>query len=162
MRARLILCVMMLVITKTGCGQVKNLQVERSIQLKIEAIALKLTNNEVGRIDVLQIPARILTRTRITPEMLERQFHYKLTIRDLRGGAYQDSIANAVKSITVQRATEIPDVRWGVVFYGKDDSRIGALYLDKSGFSGVVDYDPVSFRGDLFKWLDGNFSRCFR
>ena len=65
--------------------------------------------------------------------MLEKQFHYKLTIRDIRGGAHQDKLIEAMKSLAVQAEGEMTDIRWGIVFYGLDESRVGALYFDKSG-----------------------------
>ena len=47
----------------------------------------KLANNEIPETEILQIPPRILTRVRITPETIESQFYYKLIIRDVRGTA---------------------------------------------------------------------------
>jgi hypothetical protein len=54
------------------------------------------------------------------------------------------------------------DLRWGIIFYGLDDNRVGAIYFDKTGSRGSVESSPVSFNGGIFKWLDGNFSDCFR
>ena len=67
----------------------------------------------------------------ITPEMLEEQFYYKVTIHEMRGGAYENSLIEAAKSIAVQPGTEMADLRWGVIFYGVDDGRVGALYFDR-------------------------------
>ena len=131
-------------------------------QSQVDVLAAKLEGGQIGRIEIFEIPVRILTRARITPEALEKQFHYKLTIRDVRGGAYQPKLIEVTKSLAVQRRSEMADIRWGVIFYGTDNSRVGALYFDKSGSSGAVGSTPVSFKGDLFKWLDDNFSSCFR
>ncbi len=131
-------------------------------QSQVDILAAKLEGYEIARIEIFEIPAEVLTRIAITPEALERQFHYKLTIRDIRGGAYQTNLIEATKSIVVQPGSEMADVRWGIVFYGLDETRVAALYFDKWGGNGAVDSTPVSFKGDLFKWLDGNFSGCFR
>jgi hypothetical protein len=145
-----------------GCAQGRDVKTQSPAQSQVDALANKLSNREIGKVEILQIPARILTRTRITPEMLEKQFHYKLTIRDLRGGVHQEKLTEAVKSVTVQPETEMPDLRWGVIFYGLDDTRIRVLYFDKTGNRGGVEDTPVSFKGGFFKWLDDNFSGCFR
>ncbi|PYV30999.1 MAG: hypothetical protein DMG09_26445, partial [Acidobacteria bacterium] len=77
-------------------------------------------------------------------------------------GLHQQKLTEAAKSIAVQPETVMPDLRWGVIFYGLDDRRVGVLYFDKTGSRGGVGDTPVSFKGGFFKWLDGNFSDCFR
>ena len=94
--------------------------------------------------------------------MLEKQFHYKLTISDIRGSAHRDKLIEAIKSIKVLPQPEMTDIRWGVIFYGLDSSRVVALYFNKIGSGGAVADDSVSFKGNVFKWLDGNFSTSFR
>lgn len=128
---------------------------------QVEVITAKLDNYQIGRVEILQIPPYVLTRTRITPDMLEKQFDYKLTIRDMRGGAYRDGLLEAMKSVVVQPESEMADIRWGIIFYGLEDRRLGAIYFDKWGGHGAVGNVPVSFKGKLFKWLDSNFSCCF-
>ena len=158
----LTICALLLLAPMTGCAQGDKVKGNSPAQSQVDVLAAKLASGEIARVEIFQIPARILTRTRITPEMLEKQFHYKLTIRDIRGSAYQNKLVEATKSIAAQPGGEMPDMRWGVVFYGVDESRIGALYLDKSGSRGVVGDTPASFKGDFLKWLDGNFSSSFR
>lgn len=155
-------CALLLLVPMMGCAQGSNVKANSPSQSQVDSLAAKLANGDIGRIEIFQIPARVLTRTRITPEMLEKQFHYKLTIRDIRGGAHQDKLIEAMKSLAVQAEGEMTDIRWGIVFYGLDESRVGALYFDKSGSKGAVGDTPASFKGGLFKWLDGNFSVSFR
>jgi hypothetical protein len=131
-------------------------------QSQVDALAAKLAHGEIVRMEILQIPPRVLTRTRVTPEMLEKQFHYKLTIRDVRGGVHYSKLVAITKSIVIQPQSEMADLRWGVIFYGMDESRVAAFYFDKEGSTGAVGDIPVSFRGEFFKWLEGNFSTCFR
>ncbi len=135
---------------------------ESVAQSRVDTLSAKLANYEIGNVEILQIPSEILTRTRITPEMLEKQFSYKLTIRDLRGGAYREKLLEAMKSTKVRPKSETPDIRWGIIVYDLNGGRVGAIYFDKWGKSGAVGDIPVSFKGKLFKWLDGNFSCCFR
>jgi hypothetical protein len=132
------------------------------LQAEVDALAVKLSTGLISRVEILQIPSRILTRTRITPEMIERQFAYKLTINSFNGGMYKDSLVAAVGSIQVQPLPEMPDLRWAAIFYGLDDARIASLYFDRSGMKGAVNNASVSFQGGLFNWLDSNFSTTFK
>lgn len=153
---------LLLLVPMMGCAQGNKVKSNSPAQSQVDNLATKLANGEIGRVEIFQIPARVLTRTRITPDALERQFYYKLTIRDIRGGAHQAKLIDGMKSLAVQPESEMADIRWGVVFYGTDESRVGALYFDKSGSTGAVGVSPVSFKNDLFKWLDGSFSSSFR
>lgn len=131
-------------------------------QSRIDELISSLRSSGVERVEILQIPPRVLTRTRVTPEMLERSFHYKLIIHDIRGGAYSPDLLAAVESTSVQPAAEMGDLRWGVLFFDAREQRIASLYFDASGHRGAVDSQAVSFKGDLIKWLDANFSKAFK
>jgi hypothetical protein len=132
------------------------------VQSQIDALVRSLRANGITRVEILQIPPRILTRTRVTPEMLERSFHYKLTIRDVRGGAYSSDLMAAVASTSVRPAAEMGDLRWGVLFYDAAEQRVASIYFDPSGRHGAVGSQSVDFGGDLSKWLESNFSKVFK
>lgn len=131
-------------------------------QARVAALSAALTEGTVGRIEILQIPQRILTRAQITPEMLEKQYHSKLIIRDVAGTAYRDKIVDSFKSLRVLPRKDSADIRWGVIFFSRSDARIGAVYFDSSGALGSVDNLPASFKGKFFDWLDSTFSGCFQ
>ena len=94
--------------------------------------------------------------------MLEKQYHSKLIIRDVTETAYRGKIVDSFESLAAVPRKDSADIRWGVIFFARDDSRIGAVYFDKSGAFGNVDNLPVSFRGSFFGWLDRTFSSCFQ
>lgn len=131
-------------------------------QSRIDTLTSKLRSNEVQRVEIIQMPPRMLTRTRVTPEMLERSFHYKLIIRDIRGGVYASSLIAAVASTSAELSAEMGDLRWGVAFFDQNEQRIESFYFDASGHRGAVDSLPVSYKGDMLKWLDDNFSKAFK
>jgi len=112
--------------------------------------------------EILQIPSSVLTRTAITPEMLEKQFFYKLIIRDVKDVMQKKELIDAMQSVTVRNYTETGDLRWGIIFYDTAGSRVGGIYFNGIGKIGAVGSTPVSFNGKLFKWLDINFSKSFR
>lgn len=132
------------------------------IQDQVKQISKDLNDNSVGRIEILQIPARILTRARVTPEMLEKQFHNKLIIRDINSNAYKEKLVISFKTVSVSARDETPDLRWAVIFYSQEGDRVGAVYFDKSGQYGAVNGSAAAFKGDFFAWLTGTFSNCFQ
>jgi hypothetical protein len=136
--------------------------VDAQAQAHLETIVAKLSAKEIERVDILEMPSEALTRTRVTPEMLEAQFWYKLTINHFRGGPYEGELLVASKSLTVRPQEEIPDLRWAAIFYDTNGIRVGALYFNNTGSAGAVDTTPVLFQGSFFNWLNRNFSECFR
>jgi hypothetical protein len=164
MKAQVVVYILLLLSPVTVCAQGGDQLVKgnNQAQSKLDALAAKLADGEIVRMEILQIPPRALTRTRVTPEMLEKQFHYKLTVRDIRGEVYYSKLVEVAKSIVIRPQSETADLRWGVIFYGVDESRVAAFYFDKGGSNGAVGDVPVSFRGEFFRWLEGNFSTCFR
>jgi hypothetical protein len=161
-KSHIVACLMLLLMPIVNWAQGNDVKATNSAEAMMDLLVTKLTSREIARVEVLQIPSRLLTRTRITPEMLEKQFHFKVTIRDVRGEVHQQTLTEAMKSTSVQPETDIADLRWGIIFYGLDDKRVGAVYFDKTGSRGNVENDPVSFRGGIFKWLNDNFSDCLR
>ncbi len=144
-------------------AQGKNsMEVNSQLQSQVDDVSAKLANGEIRKIKILHMPPDILTRTRITTELLEKQFYYKLTIRDIRTTVYETTIAKAIDSVVVQACPEIADLRWAVFFYGIDNRCVSRFYFDKKGRKGMVDDVSVLFKGKLFKWLVNNFSECFR
>jgi hypothetical protein len=142
-----------------GAAQMKNAS---QSQNRVDDLTSRLAAGGVERVQILEIPARVLTRTRVTPEMLRRQYRYELTIRDLRGGEYEGKLISLAKSTVVTARAEMPDLRWGIIFYDAGGNPILGLYFDKTGNYGSVDDAPVSFEGELFGWLKSGFSGCFR
>jgi len=144
------------------CTQAQQAKRQNDLQARIQGIATSFLAGSVESIEILQIPSRILTRSAITPEMLERSFYYKLVIQDPASGPYKDKLQDALGSMSVKGKAEMKDVRWGVLFYAKNGRRVGSPYFNMNGTYGAVDGRPASFRGDFFKWLESSFTGCFR
>jgi hypothetical protein len=129
----------------------------------LESLAAKLRSiDAVRRVEILNIPSRILTRTAVTPDILERAYSYKFVIRDLRGSAYASNLTSAVAATTIQQTAEKTDVRWAVIFFDADNRRVASIYLDGSGRRGAVDAKAVLFGHGLAGWLNDNFSNVFK
>jgi hypothetical protein len=162
MRINLAVVVSLLVGFLLSCGGSAQVKAHSPAQARAEVIASKFLAGEIDRIEIVHIPPRILTRTSVTPEMIEKSFHYKLTITAPAFGAYKETLNQSLHSTSVKPEAEMKDIRWGAIFYSHQ-SRIGALYFDASGNYGSVDAAPVSFKDkQFFDWLNASFSGCFR
>lgn len=127
------------------------------VQSRLRSIASALTHNEVKQLEIVEMSPEILTRSRVTPEMLERDYSTKIIIRDV---ASRKRLSTVFGSLSAQKRTEKADLRWGLIFYNSDDKRIGSVYFDKFGHYGTLDDSPVSFQGGFFQWLRDTFAGC--
>jgi hypothetical protein len=128
----------------------------------LHQLSESLLNYHIEGVDIIQMSTSLLTRTRITPEMLEKQFSYKLIIRDVRRTVLQKELAHAIESTKVKADSEAPDLRWGIIFYGPGGTKLNGIYFDKSGHRGVIDGAPVMIESDsLFEWLNTRFGSSF-
>lgn len=150
-----------IVISLSACGQ--NAPNSSNLaQRRIDMISNALSEGQVKKIEILQIPARVLTRASVSQEMLESQYFNKVTIRDVANTAYKQHLIDSFKSLQVRQHNEMADLRWAVIFYSPQEQRLGAVYFNPSGRAGAVDGMTVSFQGDFFHWLDGTFSTCLQ
>jgi len=131
-------------------------------QSQIEALTQRLSDNEIARIDFLKVPQRAAVKTRLTPELLESSFYYKLEFHDIRQSAYKTEFLRAAKSVSAVPESGTPDLRSALIFYDASDTRVAAIYFDRSGSRGIVNGLPVVIHGKLYRWLDDNFGDFLR
>lgn len=88
----------------------------------------------------------------MVPERLEKEYLYKVTIRELRLSVPGTVLPTALRRTDVAASSNPADVRWGVTFNLVDGS-VRRVYLDGFGKLGVIDDLRASFRGGLYDWL---------
>src|SRR5260370_37708756 len=143
-----------------GQGQNSNARLKCSAQECVDAISLALSRGEVGRVEILRVPPNLETRAAISPAVLENIYDTKLVIRNIAEMALRSKMIEAFKGSSVQPRDYIADLRWGVIFYSREDVRIGAIYFDRSGRNGAVNESGTSFQGGFFHWLESMVSAC--
>jgi hypothetical protein len=99
-------------------------------------LAARLDNDEIGRVEIVFVPPRVLTRIPITPEAIETIYDYKFTIRDLRNGLYHRELADAVKALSLESRDGLPDVRWGVIFLRRNRPACSGDLAQRNGERG--------------------------
>jgi hypothetical protein len=106
----------------------------------------------VERVEILYYPERILTRTALTPEMLERQYKYKVEIREFAASVQREQLVPALREASFSPAGRSYDLRTAILLYDKNDGRILSLYFDRSGKNGVVNRESVSTNDAVYRW----------
>src|SRR5580765_3259280 len=93
-----------------------------------------ITPAAIERVEVLYYPERILTRTALTPEMLERQYMYKVEIREFPASLQREQLVPALQAASFSRSADRShDLRTAVLLFDKSNKRILSLYFDSSG-----------------------------
>src|SRR5947207_2454781 len=98
--------------------------------------ATALAKQNVSQIDILYFPTNAMTRTRISRSDLEKNFRYKLVIRDIPGSKRAEDLRRILKGTHVAKVHQDADLRWGCIFYGESGKRVGEVFLDASGLNG--------------------------
>ena len=128
---------------------------------ELNVIVSALTNREVRRVEILYFPTNAFTRVRVTASWLEKNFHYKLTIRDAGTSIKMKDLSPVLEKLEPKLSKELPDLRWGIIFYSRDDVRLGSVFLDGSGAAGLIGNTAVDVQSTLHDWLLRTLSPCF-
>jgi len=143
---RIVLITLVVII---GCGRAHPSDDGGPIRTQLNALAQELQAGRIGMVEILQISSSSIFRTQVTPELMEKWWDYKSTIRHIDGSP-RDKVVAALKSAVTQQGDPRPDIRWGIVFYSaQEQKRIGALYFDGPGRNGFVNDLPASFKDGL-------------
>ena len=124
----------------------------------IAALQKEWKAGNLDRLDILHISTNAIYRTSISSSLLEQIVDFKLSIRDATADLVKESIEILAKLNTEPSGTNA-DVRWGLIFYGKNDRRLLSVYVESEGRKGVVDGACVYFDTDaLPKWARKTFA----
>ncbi|MDR0563869.1 MAG: hypothetical protein LBG78_02880 [Azoarcus sp.] len=125
-------------------------------------------NRVVERIEIIHLQYSVLTRTSVTPEMLEKFYSYKLNMDSSGVYFYLPSFIKALDKTSINKTeTEYGfDSRWGILFFDAKNERIASIYMDGFMVNGYINLSPVSFNSNpnegLVWWLKENFSSVFK
>jgi len=159
----LIVITPMVILVITGCAKpAESLQqiTAEDPQNAVASLVSNIENGKVQSVEILDIPADIMTNHALSPQELQMQYSYKITISRLGSSRQEKSLVAALKATKVARTKRKTDLRWGVLFRS-DKGQIQAIYLDGFGQFGQIDEVPVSFEGGIYGWLQ-SFSVCLK
>ena len=118
---------------------------------KVAELIRLLDSGGVRRIEIVYLPEEIATRTRLTPEMLEKQWRFKLIVDDFQSTSMQRKVVIALRASTFDVTEQQGDLRWGCSFYNEKNERVLSLYFDAAGKAGTVNAQPVLSNRKLVK-----------
>jgi hypothetical protein len=138
-----------LLIACTGRGRATDDTITKS---RLDGLADAFRNRKVAAVEVLHIPAEILFRSAVTPEILEQLWQDKLTVRII-DDALAGQLTSALSNVVVRSAPGRWDVRWGFIFLSSQGQRVVTIYFDGRRDGAVIDGRYVSFEGGLVSKL---------
>jgi len=84
--------------------------------------------------------------------MLERQYKYKVEIREFTASVQREQLVPALREVSFSATSRSYDLRTAVLLYDKSGKRMLSLYFDRSGRNGVVNRDSVSTNDAVYRW----------
>jgi hypothetical protein len=135
---------------------------DNEAQADVDSIVAAINEWQVGRVEIINLPEGTYTYAPIGPSDLEQGYQYKFIVAELLASNYGKDLPEALATIRVSPGGDYPDLRWGLLFFDRDDNRLGAIYLARGGERGVVNWTAVDIDGDLYLWLRRQFSDVFR
>jgi hypothetical protein len=127
----------------------------------LRSLTKELLDGRIAHVDIFHIPYEVLTRTRITPELLEAQAKMKFNV-ELSSSVGQ-SLVPVIEDLKLHHIERAPDLRWGMIFWDHLGKRAHSIYLDSryfiigTGRRGYLDGTLIGFDGSLIRWLERNY-----
>ena len=114
--------------------------------------SLSVVPEAIDRVEILYVPERILTRTALTPEMLLRQYQYKIEIRNFAASTQRERLLAALRDASYVHSDSSYDLRVAVLLYDKTGKRSLSLYFARGGKNGAVYDEFVSINSAVYSW----------
>lgn len=129
----------------------------------LSSVKEDLMQNKIRSLRVLFLPYHVLTRTRMTPDLLEGAAEFKTAVQ--MNEQLRASLLLAVESSRVSDLDSAPDVRWGVLLRGENGSTLHSIYVSgksivETGRRGIVDGRPVKLNDAMIAWFEGTFPQA--
>jgi hypothetical protein len=106
-----------------------------------------LRENAIPSVIVLRMPDDVSTRVDVTPEDLRKGLSstrkHKVEMNQVR----TKLLIGWIEQTTFARTDRSPDLRWGLLFIGRDGSEVASIFSDRFGQVGNVNGHNVQFSG---------------
>jgi len=133
----------------------------QNIQPKVISLAQDLTNGVVVRVEILNFPEHIYTRAAVKPEWLDRNYRYKLEIRESPGSKKIESLHQLLLIMHPDTPVIYYDMRWAFICYDAEGKKRHSIYYDTVKKGGILDGESIGFDGGYASWLGTNFNLVF-
>jgi hypothetical protein len=133
--------------------------VRNDAEKELRFLSEEIQGGRVARVRVVEVPAHILTRVALSPQMLEAQATCSSDI-DIRGDARRTLLASTLESAAVDPAPSPGDLRWGLILFDVDGQRVGGVYSDHWRVQGAVNDRAFVLLSVRWARLVRAFSAC--
>ena len=120
-------------------------------------------SGQVGRLVVLQIDRRSVFRGNVSSMALERWSDNRLDNHRVSDSPVCLDFLEALARAHPIPSDELPDLRWGFIFWSTDGTRLFSAYCDATGKRGVIDGACYTFEvGSLAELADSLFPKWMK
>jgi hypothetical protein len=103
-----------------------------------------IESGAVTRVLIFHVPDSTMTRVALTPQALLSMAGSGFEIT----ADIKERLKPVFSGMSFQKEKQIPDLRWGVLFYDVNNREIGSVFVDKFGQHGYVNREAGSFQAD--------------
>lgn len=126
----------------------------------LASIKEDLIDNSVRSVSILFLPYDVLTRARVTPELLQGSAEFRIVVQ--MDDRMRKSLLSAIESSQISPLDSAPDLRWGAVLQSEKGSTLHSIYLSGKtilgkGRQGIIDGQPVKLNGAMIAWFEASF-----
>lgn len=126
----------------------------------LKSIVHQLVSQRAEEVEILCVPAYVMTDARLTPDLLRSDYHYRLTIPRFSATPHLETLVAALKRTTATSSPNPADLRWGL-HITLSDGTVHRLYMDGYGRFGQIDDVQVAYGGGLHTWFR-SFSKIMK
>jgi len=117
-------------------------------------IATSMVMQDVDMMDFFYIDKESLFRSSITPDLIERNYDWMVSLRNLRAWKKYNTLSVGIKSIRNQNDSPALDIRCALIGFDKNGARVMSLYLDNLTDNGLFNGKSVKVDIGFKKWLE--------
>jgi len=123
----------------------------QSLQAAVSSKEEVMKIRSADELSILIYPERILTRSAITPELLEKNFKDQRIIKSSSAKAWGEFL-DAWSSTTWVPSDKTGDYRWALHLRSKSKV-LGSIYIDRKAKLAVIAGKKYALDGGVLKWI---------
>jgi len=138
-----------------------------SAQMNLSTLNQELRSGQIERIELLANPVLMAVVSAQSESALSREALYRCEITSKQPEFRE--LVRAVRSMGIIDQAEMPDIRWGILFYGKNNERRSSIYISQDIASAAyldakIGGEAASVDKSLIHWLERRvpFDGCVR
>jgi hypothetical protein len=114
---------------------------------------------KITDLTILCIPASYHFPVSVTPKAVDSDFRIMLFIRDAPSRPFARKLMSVLEQINARASNKIGDVRWGLIFEDRKQTRVFSIYFEDNGTNAVVNGARMQLdSAQLSAWVNKTLS----